>query len=877
MKQTSLSALFFGGGGAPGNGKRKRDDAPSSAPSSTKAERPTASGPLWHGTSFSTVVRAGRRLNEARKAIKEGTELEVLRDVTNEADAHAIKLVAVGETRKDVGYVPRFAATHLSGLLDTWEARASVVNPGSSSDPICVSVRFKFKPSKGDGDGALPSATQRDELDSVLIKAEDAQCEQFRAKCAQVAEGLDVVLGSICARFVHLFADSEMRVIRGVRALPLESKALLVRLFMRKDQWFKVSGLRRYVEIRRTDQALRTLRDEGVLDHLSESCAPLSTLLDLLTVKDLQKLVAGHHLKPPKGVKSFKQRKDLVAAMVRAARSDERIELSAAKAVGECVCIRPDVKQSLNLARFAYFLNDVQGLERFSLTHTGVWHYPEYKIDRNHEIFATRQDLIDYQSAVSAESEVQAAMEAGDLRTARAFVSKSCALLGFHLHEEGWTRRASPGHKSSVVSTPVLSKEKSLETSRGVLGSFQPSWVHIGIAHVGVSLLEKQRLYADAIELIQVLLGRSERPSKRGDWWNRFAIDLEHVSHPQSPSLSSSLSSSLSFILHIFLILLSHSQITDPILRSRSWIRSLSLTHSLVCDWRLWGTQMGRIESSLEVAETALHDDRVRVGPRLALQRRVIRLGKPPRRWKKPSFFDRASWKPRERGFVARPTNRKRSVKSTFVGFDDEDDVTVEQLALQFYASEDQGQWKGVHSENGIWGTLFGLLMWDQLFSGKVSHAFHHPFQTAPLDLDTDGFYAHRREGIDARLAEISAGKAPALLRETWEREHPKRTFCVGVSWDRYPLEDLMTVCECVGGEGLSCLMRLKARDHKSWQGGMPDLVLWRTEPRKESILAEVKGPRDALSDKQRAWLAELHFCGKVSVEVCKINEPEGR
>ena len=145
MKQTSLSALFFGGGGAPpGNGKRKRDDAPSSA----KAERPTASGPLWHGTSFSTVVRAGRRLNEARRAIKEGTELEVLRDVTNEADAHAIKLVTVGETRKDVGYVPRFAATHLSGLLDTWEARASVVNPGSSSDPICVSVRFKFKPSK---------------------------------------------------------------------------------------------------------------------------------------------------------------------------------------------------------------------------------------------------------------------------------------------------------------------------------------------------------------------------------------------------------------------------------------------------------------------------------------------------------------------------------------------------------------------------------------------------------------------------------------------------------------------------------------------------------------------------------------------------------
>lgn len=47
---------------------------------------------------------------------------------------------------------------------------------------------------------------------------------------------------------------------------------------------------------------------------------------------------------------------------------------------------------------------------------------------------------------------------------------------------------------------------------------------------------------------------------------------------------------------------------------------------------------LGRIEESLQVAENGLMDPWVRAGSRLALQRRVLRLGKPPRRWKVPSF-----------------------------------------------------------------------------------------------------------------------------------------------------------------------------------------------------------------------------------------------
>jgi Fanconi-associated nuclease 1 len=60
--------------------------------------------------------------------------------------------------------------------------------------------------------------------------------------------------------------------------------------------------------------------------------------------------------------------------------------------------------------------------------------------------------------------------------------------------------------------------------------------------------------------------------------------------------------------------------------------------------------------------------------------------------------------------------------------------------------------------------------------------------------------------------------------------------------------------------------------------GGMPDLLLWRNAPGAPPAarLAEVKGPRDRLSDQQRAWIAALSRAG-LEVEVLKVVEPAAR
>lgn len=119
------------------------------------------------------------------------------------------------------------------------------------------------------------------------------------------------------------------------------------------------------------------------------------------------------------------------------------------------------------------------------------------------------------------------------------------------------------------------------------------------------------------------------------------------------------------------------------------------------------------------------------------------------------------------------------------------------------------------------------------------------------------------------RLRELSEpGRAERLLSEAWQRH--QGTLIRGVSWDRQPLEELLEIVRCVGG-GLPSILGLLAEDHAGWMGGMPDLLLWNPGKGK-ARLSEVKGPRDRLSEQQRAWLLAMNAAG-VDCELCRVLE----
>ncbi|KAF7107019.1 hypothetical protein CFC21_107708 [Triticum aestivum] len=335
---------------------------------------------------------------------------------------------------------------------------------------------------------------------------------------------------------------------------------------------------------------------------------------------------------------------------------------------------------------------------------------------------------------------------------------------------------------------------------------FSSTWIYSKILTLGVSVYERERRYADAIRTLKILLSKVASGRRRGYWTLRLSIDLEH---------------------------------------------------------------MGRPNESLSIAEGGVTDPWIRAGSKIALQKRALRLGKPPRRWKVPSYADSLKRNIKEVNIEGRPLNCEIGAKNVFYGYDG-DRCGVEQLALQYYADEGGG-WQGTHSEGGIWMTIFGLLMWDVIFS-EVCDVFHSKFQTAPLDFETDDFYKSRKDLIEAQLKRIQDGMAEEMLISSWELH--QGTSCKGVNWDRHPMADVRAVVAGVGGHRLALLLRHLALDYRSWSSGMPDLLLWHFLDERggaEAKLVEVKGPKDKLSEQQRAWIFVLMDFG-FDVEVCKVS-----
>lgn len=142
--------------------------------------------------------------------------------------------------------------------------------------------------------------------------------------------------------------------------------------------------------------------------------------------------------------------------------------------------------------------------------------------------------------------------------------------------------------------------------------------------------------------------------------------------------------------------------------------------------------------------------------------------------------------------------------------------------------------------------------------------------QTGPLDLETESFYMKRKSLIESHLEKINGGMAEEILITSWESHVGEA--CRGVNWDRHSLSELRAAVVCIGSTSLASICRHLAQDYRSWCSGMPDLLLWRFhgDYEGEAKLVEVKGPRDRLSEQQRAWLLLLMDYG-FNVEVCKV------
>lgn len=223
----------------------------------------------------------------------------------------------------------------------------------------------------------------------------------------------------------------------------------------------------------------------------------------------------------------------------------------------------------------------------------------------------------------------------------------------------------------------------------------------------------------------------------------------------------------------------------------------------------------------------------------------------------------------------------------------------VEEYVLQQYALRG---YVGLHDEGGLLKMLFALCMWDIIFASgtieggsdgtgavEVFDVFETPYQRAPLDMDQDSFAVTRGPIIRSRLALISAGGAPALVRDVDNRERPRKTWAIGCRWDSFSKEQLIEVATLIPGTSLAIVFQMMTEEWGHCSGGMPDLIIWRPcagenggalkpAPRRDEgpdvKLCEVKGPGDRLSETQKVWIDVLCRAG-IQVEVSLVREAE--
>jgi DNA polymerase-3 subunit epsilon len=160
-------------------------------------------------------------------------------------------------------------------------------------------------------------------------------------------------------------------------------------------------------------------------------------------------------------------------------------------------------------------------------------------------------------------------------------------------------------------------------------------------------------------------------------------------------------------------------------------------------------------------------------------------------------------------------------------------------------------------AENALWRTFFGLLFWDELFSGDGA-ALHSPFEFLPSSLARKTFFDSNRERVNARLDLLD--DADATRRAILKTSARYYGTANGIfRWRRSTLDALFALIASAPGAALRQMLVRFCRDYRGSRYGYPDLLVIDADgPR----FVEVKSEGDQLRRKQHLRIEQLRNAG---------------
>ncbi|KAJ2781072.1 hypothetical protein GGI15_003334 [Coemansia interrupta] len=446
--------------------------------------------------------------------------------------------------------------------------------------------------------------------------------------------------------------------------------------------------------------------------------------------------------------------------------------------------------------------------------------FPQYTVSRSGDLFASREDVIQFKNLMKVGTEM------ANFRHAPVKESEQ--------HKKGWELyQAHSGAWSNHIEALGRAASRSATPRAGISGMeywkrrFTPGYALSRIVEHAAHCAAALKKYEDEEKILRSLLSQQTyRLNKRGEWYERLVILYNNHLRPRASAKDKE----------------AMSQIRQWMQLARdTCIMALNDEHVHRVVIHNLSQQLRKIEAKLGVTEDGQYEN-----DRMCLE------------WKDA---------PEHTVYGVRIKDRGRRGPSLWDG-DDGIPCSVETLALWRYK---ENGYVGMHLENALVTTLFTLLFWDVIFS-PIPGVLDTEYQSCPLDMFAPSFYASRKEAIDRRLDEIASGKFADQLVLSYNSGNG--TACVGVSWD-ITVRNLLTVAECLGGRRLSAICSVLAKEYSVKSSGFPDLCLWKPGT-PEIMFAEVKGPNDKLSETQRDWIDILIEIG-VDVEVCLVREGDAR
>ncbi len=190
-------------------------------------------------------------------------------------------------------------------------------------------------------------------------------------------------------------------------------------------------------------------------------------------------------------------------------------------------------------------------------------------------------------------------------------------------------------------------------------------------------------------------------------------------------------------------------------------------------------------------------------------------------------------------------------------------DQSVEHSALQYY--EKLG-FQGIHGENYLWKSLFGLLLWDQLFD-QTHGDYHNPIQRSASDLYTKSFYEKRKGEI---LKILKSFRSKKLMITSLEERFEEKYGIANpmVYWNPKIKPHLIQLVSQLPFLALKNILIEISKNLKDHATGFPDLFIWKKD---EYHLYEIKSPNDHLSSQQLFWLNFMQSNG-IHAEIIRVN-----